>query len=123
MLFRSLQYRGEILPLVFVDRVLAMTDVAHARELLPSTNNADDDDEAHRQELSLVIYGVPGRTVGLVVSEIVDIADQTTQPQLSTHVSPVVGTTVVLGQITDLIDVTRLIESAGVRFLEPIEAI
>ncbi len=118
-----LQYRGEILPLVFVDRVLAMTDVAHARELLPSTTDTDEGDEAHRKELSLIIYGTPGRTVGLVVREIVDIADQTTQPQLSAHVSPVVGTTVVLGQITDLIDVTRLIESAGVRFLEPVEAI
>ncbi|MCX7422176.1 MAG: chemotaxis protein CheA [Planctomycetia bacterium] len=118
-----LQYRGEILPLVFVDRVLALTDVAQSRDLLPSTITSAEGDETLNQELSLVVYGAPGRTVGLVVREVVDIADQTTQPQLSAHISPVVGTTVVLGQITDLIDVTRLIESAGVRFLEPVEAI
>ena len=118
-----LQYRGEILPLVFVDRVLAMTDVANTRDLLPSTHNLEEGEDDVCDELSLVIYGVPGRTVGLVVRAIVDIADQTAQPQLSAHVSPVVGTTVVLGQITDLIDVNRLIESAGVRFLEPVEAI
>ena len=102
-----LQYRGEILPLVFVNRVLSE---ANAGE------NLDD-------ELSLIVYGLPGRTVGLVVQAIIDIADQTTPPQLSARVSPVAGTTIVLGHVTDLIDVPRLVESAGVRFLEPVEAI
>lgn len=103
-----LQYRGEIVPMLFVDQALT----ARLAEIDRFIEEAD--------ELSLIIYGVSGRAVALVVQKIVDIADQTTPLPAVARTGPVAGTAVILGHVTDLIDVPRLTESAGIQFCQPV---
>ena len=107
-----MQYRGEIVPLVFVDRVLASTPTDIHQP--PATES---------QTLSLVVYSVRGRMVGLVVQSVVDIIEWTAATLVTSGQGPIRGTTVMLQRVTDVVDVPRLVETAGVRFPATTEAV
>jgi two-component system chemotaxis sensor kinase CheA len=85
------QYRGQLMPLVRVN------------------------DEARvRQEGAqpLLVFSDGGRTMGLVVDEIVDIVDDTLDIEVGSDTPGIIGSAVIKGQATEIIDVGHFLPMA-----------
>ncbi|MGC4073097.1 MAG: chemotaxis protein CheA [Nibricoccus sp.] len=93
----AVQYRGQILPLLRLARVLPGT---------PSAATSDG-------PLRVIVYQKSGHSVGIVVGQIHDIIDQTLDLQPGSQTSGLLGSTVVQGKITDLVDVAAVLLAAG----------
>ena len=96
------QYRGTILPLVRLDRLLGCCGSA-----------SDPTDE-----LLLVVYLEAGRSVAFVVAEILDIVDD--DPSLHSDIEDagLVGSTVIDGHVTELLDVRGAVLAADPTFYD-----
>lgn len=97
-----MQYRGELLPLVRLDKALGFDSQAEPLERLP-----------------LIVFSKNQKSVGLVVGQIVDIveAEKLLHPPPAGKIG-VQGSLVIGGQITDLLDIDPLIERAEPEWLE-----
>ncbi|HEY0187085.1 MAG TPA: chemotaxis protein CheA [Cellulomonas sp.] len=94
------QYRGTILPLARLDRLLGAYGSEESSELL------------------LVVYSRAGRSVGLVVREIVDIVDDDSARHSDIEDAGLVGSTVLGERVTELLDVRRAILAADAAFYD-----
>jgi two-component system chemotaxis sensor kinase CheA len=94
------QYRGTILPLARLDRILGAYGSEESSELL------------------LVVYSRAGRSVGLVVKEIVDIVDDDSARHSDIEDAGLVGSTVLGDRVTELLDVRRAILAADPAFYD-----
>ena len=98
----ALQYRDGILPIARLDSVLS--GIPHGREL--------------NETLQVVVYTEDGRSVGLVVEEILDISEE---GALVTDINGpgVTGTTVVQERVMEMLDVRHAILAADPHFYAP----
>ncbi|HEY0238114.1 MAG TPA: chemotaxis protein CheA, partial [Friedmanniella sp.] len=94
------QYRGTILPLARLDRLLGAYGSEESSELL------------------LVVYSRANRSVGLVVREIVDIVDDDSARHSDIEDAGLVGSTVLGERVTELLDVRRAILAADAAFYD-----
>jgi two-component system chemotaxis sensor kinase CheA len=92
---RVVQYRNEILPLVFL-----------AEELGYPTHRTLD------SALRVVVYTEGDRSVGLVVDEIHDIVEQAIDITEQTAVPGTLGSAVIQGLVTDVLDVEGVLRRA-----------
>jgi two-component system chemotaxis sensor kinase CheA len=93
------QYRGQIMPLVHLGKVLA----------IPSR-----DDES--RPLQVVVYSEGGRSLGLVVDAVADIADaEVTLPQDSLS-EELLASVVIQQRVTDLLNLPTIIRRAAPTF-------
>lgn len=97
----AVQYRGQIMPLIRVSDVLKM------RQKKAS--------EAEGESLQVVVYVDQGRSVGLVIDRILDIADESFVVQPETKRKGVSGSAVIQQRITDILDVPELLQAAKSR--------
>jgi two-component system chemotaxis sensor kinase CheA len=95
-----MQYRGRILPLIDLCGVL---------------DRCAGEDEA---PLQVVVYSEQGRSVGLVVDRILDIVEESITEELRAASSGVVGSAVIGGKVTDLLDVHGVIRATDPDFFE-----
>ena len=98
------QYRDRILPLVRVSDHLG---------------DASSDVSAIQQEalLHVVVYDYEDQPVGLVVGQILDIVEQVIEVKGGTARAGVLGTAVVDGKVTELLDVGSVVKNAAASFL------
>lgn len=87
------QYRGAILPLIELNR-----------ELGGGASATED-------SLQVIVYTENGRSVGFVVDQILDVVEETITVRRKAHRSGVLGSAVVQGRVTDLLDVHGVINS------------
>jgi len=87
------QYRNEIMPLVRLSRVLG-------------ENGAGAE---NKDILDVVVYREHGKSVGLVVEQIADIVEERITVKAERHGGHLLGTAVVQGKITDILDVRDVI--------------
>ena len=99
------QYRGTVLPLVDVCSVLGYES---------SYGEADG-------PLQVVVYSEGGRMVGLVVEKILDIVEEQVVLHQKAERYGIVGTTVVQGSVTDLLDAHDVIRSYDPSFFDATE--
>jgi two-component system chemotaxis sensor kinase CheA len=90
------QYRGEILPLVDVARALGTAPADEPPSLL-----------------QVVVHTEGGRSVGLVVDEIVDIVEEHVEVGAIAGRRGLLGSAVVQGRVTDLLDVPAVVAAQG----------
>lgn len=96
------QYRGTILPLIRLDRLLGgCGSVAEPSD-----------------ELLLVVYLEAGRSVAFVVAEILDIVDDDGSQHSDIEDSGLVGSTVIDGHVTELLDVRGAVLAADPTFYD-----
>jgi two-component system chemotaxis sensor kinase CheA len=95
------QYRGQILPLIRV------------AQHLPGGS-----DEQMADPMHVVVYSEQGRSVGLVVSNIEDIVEDAIRVEHRSSRDGIVGSAVVHGRVTDLLDVKGIIREAEPAFFE-----
>ena len=89
------QYRGQIMPLFHVAEALGVPTI-------PS-----------QDLLQVVVHQVGGRNVGLVVSDIVDIVQDTVVVEPVSGRPGLAGTTVLQGRVTDLLDIAGVMAHTG----------
>jgi len=99
------QYRGQIMPLIRLSRVVDGS--AH-----------DDARTGAEARLQVVVYAEAGRSVGLVVDRIVDIVDEKLVVQTSARRRGVLGSSVVQKRVTDLLDVPSVVRDLIPGFAE-----
>jgi two-component system chemotaxis sensor kinase CheA len=102
-----LHYRGNILPLVCLSSVL----------------------EPHRESESLsgetaqvIVFTDGTRRAGVVVDQIVDIVNEAITVRRSTPVPGLLGSAVIGGKITDMLDLNAVVERCGENWLKPVTA-
>jgi two-component system chemotaxis sensor kinase CheA len=96
------QYRGEILPLIYVNRVLP------ERRSQPRRTEAVDQASA----LHVVVHSANGRRIGLVVDRIIDIVEETVELQRPGTRDCVLGTMVIRDRITEILDLEKVVHHA-----------
>ena len=93
------QYRGQIMPLVRVSKVL-------------QSGRRKDPDTDH-ESLHVVVYSHNGRSTGLVVDHILDIVEESFVIQPESGRKYVLGSTVIQKRVTDILDVAKLVAAAA----------
>jgi two-component system, chemotaxis family, sensor kinase CheA len=88
------QYRGEIMPLIYLSQVFNADTYGEDKELMRS-----------------VVYSENGRSVGLVVDQILDIVEEDVSIQKGSDRPGVLGTAIIKQRVTDLVDVRDVIQS------------
>lgn len=94
-----IQYRGELLPLVRLD------------QLLGAASSGGD-------EIQVVVYSRNGRSVAMVVSDIVDIVDDDGSLRSDIDDAGLLGSTVVKDRVTELLDVQQAVRAADPTFFD-----
>jgi two-component system chemotaxis sensor kinase CheA len=112
------QYRDEILPLIHVTRALRQRrgttngrDQARRRANGPGADQASD-------PIQVVVCAGKGQRVGLVVDQILDIAEETVVSRTSANRPGVLFTAVVQGRVTEFLDVEGILRGVDPHFVE-----
>jgi two-component system chemotaxis sensor kinase CheA len=105
------QYRGQILPLIQLSSALPERR-QQPRNLAPSEPGGES------EKIQVVVYTDQGRSVGLVVDRILDIAHETVKVQKHMGRQGTLGSLVVQGRVTELLDVKGIIQAADPNFFE-----
>jgi two-component system chemotaxis sensor kinase CheA len=95
------QYRGEIMPLVYLNRIFC------AGNPVPQSD-----------PMQAVVYTTHGRSVGFVVDQIIDIVEEEITVKRSAKRSGILGTIVVQNRVTDLVDVEGVLRNTDSSFFE-----
>lgn len=95
------QYRGEIMPLIYLNRIFGVGNPAVSRD-----------------PMHAVVYTSRGHSVGFVVDQILDIVEEDITVKRSTKHHGILGTVVVQGRVTDLVDVEGIIRNADQTFFD-----
>ncbi len=103
------QYRGRILPLIHLASALTERR-QQSRTSGPSSQTEEE------EKIQVVVYSDQGRSVGLVVERILDIAYEVIKIQRHTLRPGTLGSIVVQGRVTELLDVKGIIQSANPDF-------
>jgi len=69
-----------------------------------------------RASLPVIVFMDDGKAVGLVVDKILDIVDETLELKLSSQTAGLLGSAVVAGKATDILDVGHFVETANKTF-------
>jgi chemotaxis signal transduction protein len=110
------QYRGQILPLIHLSSALTERR-QQPRSAGSSAPGAED------EKIQVVVYTDQGRSVGLVVDRILDIAHEAVKIQKHSGRHGTLGTMVVQGRVTELLDLKGIIQTADPDFFnEPVAA-
>jgi two-component system chemotaxis sensor kinase CheA len=104
----AVQYRGRILPLVWLSQILGGGDTGLPTEMDP---------------LQVVVHAGPGGSVGLVVDRILDVVEAAVAFQPCARHPGLAGTAVIQGRVTDLLDVPALVRAADPASFEPTGAV
>ncbi|PIQ96642.1 MAG: hypothetical protein COV67_08355 [Nitrospinae bacterium CG11_big_fil_rev_8_21_14_0_20_56_8] len=99
------QYRNEIMPLVYVNDIIGKGEESDHQE----------------DRMPVVVYTRDGKSVGLVVDRIQDIVEESIQVKRSSSRRGIVGTVVVQGKVTDLMDVEGILRQVDPGSLGEVE--
>jgi two-component system chemotaxis sensor kinase CheA len=98
------QYRGEIMPIIRLEQVLAECP----RSPIASTS-----------PVPIVVCLQAGRNVGLMVERIIDIVDEKLQLQFVARRTGILGSSIVQGRVIDVLDVAGIVGKALPAFDQP----
>jgi two-component system chemotaxis sensor kinase CheA len=107
------QYRGEILPLVHIARVLRKHQNGHDGQRHPRSSGSAR--ATGDEKVQVVVYAREGRRVGLVVGRILDIVEETLVTRSGAGRPGVLFTAVVQDRVTEFLDVEAIVAKGGGR--------
>ncbi|MEE9258956.1 MAG: chemotaxis protein CheA [Nitrospinaceae bacterium] len=97
------QYRGEIMPLIYLSEVLNGGGSKPASQ---------EDGRSESEKMQTVVYTHEGKSVGLVVDQILDIVEETITVKRSLTRKGVMATVVVQDKVTDVLDVEGIVKES-----------
>ena len=98
---RVVQYRDDIMPLIFLSEIF---EKSSAKE--------------ESDSMQVIVYSDQGRYVGVVVDKIIDIVEETVTIKKGSAGKGLLGSAVVQGKVTDMLDVEGVIRQADPEFYE-----
>jgi two-component system chemotaxis sensor kinase CheA len=107
------QYRGEILPLLNVARVLRQRDRLQHNGRPRTPRTVARAGRAKGETIQVVVHAGKGERVGLVVGRILDIAEETIESRSRGSRPGVSFTAVIQGRVTEFLDVEAIVRSAA----------
>lgn len=104
---KVIQYRQHILPLIFL------------AEVLPRLRGASQN-EVVTESLQVIVYTEKGQSVGIVVDRILDIleADESLEIELGAKREGLLGSIVLQGAVTDLLDLRQIVQKEIPNFFQ-----
>ena len=105
------QYRGEILPLIFLYSALDGNEQ-------PEASKADAEAGNGNQKIQVVVYSDHGRSAGFVVDRILDIVESDEVVQSKLARKGTMGMMITQGRVTELVDVEAVLARLGSSFVE-----
>jgi two-component system, chemotaxis family, sensor kinase CheA len=113
------QYRGEILPLMFLSEMLEERRSHTRLAAAPAQTETPD-------RLQGIVYSDEGNRVGLVIDRILDIVEESIQAKSPASRFGVLYTAIIKGRVTELLDMPALLgaferKRTGKARLEPVE--
>jgi len=105
------QYRSRILPLIHLSSALT-------ERRQESRNSGPPEAGAEDEKIHVVVYTDQDRSIGLVVDRILDIAHETVKIQKHSGRRGTLGTIVVHGRVTELLDIKGIIQTADPNFFK-----
>ncbi len=93
------QYRGEIMPLICLSKILL-----------------GDKRSAESETLQAIVYSQNGRSVALVADKILDIVEEVITVERGSNRKGTLGTVVVQGMVTDLLDAEAIVRESDPSF-------
>ena len=103
---KSVQYRGEILPLIRLSECMGVESLLEDDSLM-----------------DVVVYTEDGRSVGLVVDQIVDIVESELTNTRATQRAGLISSAVIHGHVTDLLDLPAVIRMVDPSFFQDCTAV
>jgi two-component system chemotaxis sensor kinase CheA len=100
------QYRGQILPLIELKRLLGEAHESPRQSSAP---------------VPVVVYAQDGKSVGLVVDEILDIVDDDVLVTRNALRPGTLGAAVIQGRVTELLDAASLIQEEVPNWVQEVE--
>jgi two-component system chemotaxis sensor kinase CheA len=95
------QYRGEIMPLIYLSDVFGMSST-----------------RGETETMQVIVYSDQGRSVGVVVDTIIDIVEEAVTIKKESLGHGLLGSAVIQGKVTDMLDVAGVIRQADPEFYE-----
>jgi two-component system chemotaxis sensor kinase CheA len=117
------QYRGEILPLLDVSRLLRRRTTAQEDGRARGRRREGAAPRVRGETVQVVVHAGQGQRVGLVVGRILDIAEEAIVSRSRASRPGVLFTAVIQGRVTEFLDVAGIIRSADPHFLGQPEAV
>jgi two-component system chemotaxis sensor kinase CheA len=99
------QYRGEIMPLLRASDILPERRTRMRSESTPQPEN--------QKTLSVVVLGKAGRSMGLIVDDVLDVVEASGELRRLGCRNGVVGTLVVQDRVTEVLDLEWIVAAAG----------
>jgi two-component system chemotaxis sensor kinase CheA len=121
--FDVVQYRQEILPLIHVSRVLRQRRQSPNGRPGSRRRAAPAPKSHERDRVQVVVYAGKSQRIGLVVDQILDIAEETLAGRSRAQRPGVLFTAVVQGRVTEFLDLEGIMGSAEKDFLEEPESV
>ena len=103
------QYRGEIMPLCDLS-----TEIPERRRAARGAGPSVDE----RDTVPVVVFAARGRSVGLVVDRIHDVVEETLTVQRASNRPCILGSTVIQGRVTELLDVYGIVRTMDPTFAD-----
>ena len=95
------QYRGEIMPLINLSKVFGMSSM-----------------RSEDETMQVIVYSDQGRSVGVVVADIIDIVEEAVTIKKWSIGHGLLGSAVIQDKVTDMLDVEGVIRQADPEFYE-----
>jgi two-component system chemotaxis sensor kinase CheA len=95
------QYRGEIMPLINLSKVFGMSSM-----------------RSEDETMQVIVYSDQGRSVGVVVADIIDIVEEAVTIKKGSFGHGLLGSAVIQDKVTDMLDVEGVIRQADPEFYE-----
>jgi two-component system chemotaxis sensor kinase CheA len=118
-----IQYRDEILPLVPVSQLLRQAcrngnnDRTWQEKRRSAARASQAPHSSERASIQVVVLACKGQRLGLVVDQILDIAQEAIVSRSPAHRPGVLFTAVIQGRVTEFLDVERIVGSVAPVFL------
>jgi two-component system chemotaxis sensor kinase CheA len=97
------QYRGQIMPLIDIAEQLGLSEAVTLEK---------------SEKLQVVVYSEAGRSVGLLVDQIVDIVEQAVTAEQHEEGGGLIGSAVIQDRVTDLLNVGALVRRTNLQSAE-----
>jgi two-component system chemotaxis sensor kinase CheA len=132
LLFRVGNYERMAVPLSLVDRLEEISSTRieksggrsvlyYRGDILPlaSLGSAASPEEIPRETTQIIVFSNGIRRVGLIVDQVLDIINESVTVRRNSSAPNLLGSALIGGKITDLIDLHAIVQSTGDNWLDP----
>ena len=116
----SLITRLEDIDLAEADHSSGQWHIKYNKELIPLVWFGDAPDQGSRTRKPLLVMSDAGRSMGLIVDEILDIVEDSVEVQIPSEQNGILGSAIIGGAAAEVIDVAHFLGLASAHWFDPL---